>query len=434
MTRRRNRELPGRVLLGLSEVGGYYTALAEGLRNFGVDAEVLTLAPHPFDYQEGKAGRLQRFVWSVTRSSRRVGRVGLPLEGVMRVVLFLCALIRYDTFVFGFRNSFLLGRDLPVLRLAGKRVVSVFHGTDSRPPYLDPVSARGLDAAALYRRTRSVERTALRFERWSHEIVCGPLSAHFFREPVVAFQRIGIPVSAASSPPMPEVTRIVHAPSDTGFKGTARIREAIDELREAGFEFDYVELVDRPNAEVLVEIGRSSFVIDQLFTDTNMATFAAEAAARGRGAVVGSSFVEELTEILEPAALRCSRFCSPDDLQPTVRSLLLDRSEIESLGRRAREFVTQTWSVADVAGRLLAVLRDEVPDVWRFDPARIATTAGCLPHEVRLSLVQGLLDLGGPAALCLDHHPALRDAIVAEAAAQPSTTSTGPAAPPTGPH
>ena len=53
-----------------------------------------------------------------------------------------------------------------------------------------------------------------------------------------------------------------------------------------GLPLEYVEIVGQPNDIVLAEIARSAFVIDQLYSDTPMAGFAAEAARLGKPAIV----------------------------------------------------------------------------------------------------------------------------------------------------
>ncbi len=82
-------------------------------------------------------------------------------------------------------------------------------------------------------------------------------------------------------------TRILHAPSHPRAKGTDRIRLAVESLRSKGYEIEYTELTNAANAEVLAHLHECDFVIDQLYSDTPMATFAAEAADVGRPSVVG---------------------------------------------------------------------------------------------------------------------------------------------------
>lgn len=57
--------------------------------------------------------------------------------------------------------------------------------------------------------------------------------------------------------------RIVHAPSDTNIKGTKFIREAINQVQKK-LNIEYVELVNKPNKEVLDNIKGADLVIDQM--------------------------------------------------------------------------------------------------------------------------------------------------------------------------
>jgi hypothetical protein len=413
---------PRRVLLGLTEVGGYYTNLAAGLRELGIAVEVVTIHRHAFAYDVGTPTGVQRLVWAIAGPRRPGPRtpVAVAREVVVRLLLLLWAPWRFDSFVFGFRNSFLATWDLALLRLLRKRIVCVFHGTDSRAPYLDGTVVPEVDVATLHRRTRGVKALVRRVERYADVVVCNPLSAHLHERPVVPFQILGVPAPigvdlAAPVPPAPARPRIVHAPSVPAAKGTPAIRAAVEQVRDGREELDYVELVGRANRDVLDELARCSFAVDQLYSDTTLAGFAAEAAALGRPAVIGGYDHDELAAILGPDGVAPARYCRPEEVGAAVAELLDDADAAAALGREAREFMRREWNRVAVAGRLLRLLAGDVPDGWLYDPSTLRATGGCcLSREAAISARGALVAAHGPSALQVDDKPALRAALLAE--------------------
>jgi hypothetical protein len=133
-----------RVLVGLGEVAGYGSNLAAGLRQLGVEADVLDLQPSTFrfgdDVPPTRAMRLLQRISRRRLATRRSSvrrRLFALAHVVLTPVVLAQAIRRYDTFVFLFDTSFLRQRELRLLRLLRKRVVYVFCGSDDRPTYLD---------------------------------------------------------------------------------------------------------------------------------------------------------------------------------------------------------------------------------------------------------------------------------------------------------
>jgi len=60
--------------------------------------------------------------------------------------------------------------------------------------------------------------------------------------------------------------RIVHAPSLPVLKGTPLVRSVIKMLKNEGFEFLYIELINMPHADVIDELNRSHIVLNQFYS------------------------------------------------------------------------------------------------------------------------------------------------------------------------
>ena len=64
----------------------------------------------------------------------------------------------------------------------------------------------------------------------------------------------------------PQKLVLVHAPSSPFIKGTPLVRAAVKHLRSEGFDFEYVELIDRPHEEVLASLRRAHIVLNQFYS------------------------------------------------------------------------------------------------------------------------------------------------------------------------
>ncbi|HET8776307.1 MAG TPA: hypothetical protein VFN76_01480, partial [Candidatus Limnocylindria bacterium] len=343
----------------------------------------------------------------------------------------------YDAFVFRAGDSFLGLRDLPLLRRLGKRVIVVFFGSDSRPSYLNGAEvARGITGARAAAETAAKRKIIARIEASATAIVCHTMTAHLHRRPVVAFLELGIPRRPpqaaeveARAPAGERPLRVLHAPSRTVDKGTDLVRAAVQEAREAGANVELEIITGRPNREVLTAIAASDFVIDQVYSDSPLAGFAAEAAAFGRPAIVGGYAWDELERVTRPEVMPPSHVCRPDDLADAIVTLAGDHVYRRALGERAGRYVTERWSPAAVAGRFLTLLADEAPESWWFDPARVEYTHGMgMSERAAAESIRAVVETSGAAGLGVSDKPELERRLVefAASAAIPDAGLAGP--------
>ncbi|MEO7296545.1 MAG: hypothetical protein ABIZ57_10395 [Candidatus Limnocylindria bacterium] len=412
-----------RILLGPVEIAGYYAGLEAGLLELGVHALAIDLDGNPFRYGPGGV-RLPLVVRMAKRarvgqraaSSARVRRLLWVVARIASHLLVLIwAIVRYDVFVFGFGTSFFRLRDLPLLRLLGKRIVFVFHGSDARPPYIDGVRVapdRAPPIAELLLATSRMKESIRRIERYADVVVAQPAFSHFFERPVVNFFSVGVPwrdqpaheTAVRSDDPV----RILHSPSDPIVKGSARIHEVIERLRSDGLNLELTELRSVPNAVVLHRIATCDFMIDQIYSDAPMVGFATEAAVAGKPAIVGGYAWPENHRIIGSEAMPPVEECAPELLADAIRHLVTNREHREALGARAHTFVTGRWSGTAIAKRLLMLVDGSAPDEWLFDPKELRYLEGCgLSREQARASVAAVVAAGGPAALCLSDKPEL---------------------------
>jgi hypothetical protein len=409
---------PRTIFIGLSEVAGIFSSLEAGLRSIGVGATFHNLSPNVLSYATGQprsyegllglrhapTGSLRHRVWRSAVTANRVVR------RVRAALLFLLAAVRYDAFVLGGHTTFLGGLDLWILRRLRKPVLVIFTGSDHRPAYLSGGAVRqhSGNTKALAAEVRKQRRRVATAERWASAIIALPASAQLHRKPFIDLLKIGIAfmppemsASYAASSPLPGPVRALHCPTDPIGKGTDEIRQAVHCCQERGIAISLREITGRPNREVLAAIQECDFVIDELYSDTPMARFATEAAFYGKPAIVGSyataMYRAQEDEVMPPAAM-----CHPDDLEETICSLASDEMKRRELGASARAFMTDRWSNAAVAERVLTALEGRAPQDWYVNPRTIPYIHGWGIKESALrATIRRMIDERGIESLQL---------------------------------
>lgn len=412
---------PRRVFLGLTNVAGYYSQLRAGFEEIGIGATLATFSEHGFSYADERnvpaPVRLARAVrrWR-ERSPRNV--LGIAADIVVRLLLLLWAIARHDAFVFGYNSTFFRFRELPLIKLAGRRIVYMFHGSDSRPPFFDGalLTENDLTDEQVALRTKQQKQTIATIERWADVIVSYPVHSHFHTRPVVFTTLVGFPFDcqrATTSARGGDDVVIVHAPSVRASKGTAQIREAIERVRAKGHRINLIEISGRPHAEVLEAIAACDFVVDQLYSDAPISGIAAEAACLGKPAVIGGYAGREIARVYPEGTVPPTVYCRPEELAETIESLVVDPEKRQRIGAAARKYYDDNWGARAVAERFARLIEGDIPNEWMADVSDIRYVCGYgLTEQGAREAVRRLIEFGGRAALCVSDKPALEQRFV----------------------
>lgn len=422
-----------RIFLGPIEIAGFFAGLEAGLREIGERADLHDISGDPFRYRRPRARDVGRAAHPATGLRNVVDRV---IRGMARFVVFAAAVVRYDAFVIG-GTGFWGGRELPILRALGKRVVWVFLGTDHRPPYLNgKFVGRGTGTRELATLTRRTAARVGRVERWADAIVAHEASAQFHRRAFVRLLEIGLPISVAvdrvgrrgddreddggradgdgaDRDAAERRVTILHCPTDAVAKGSVSIREIVNDVGASEPTIEYREVVGRPHDDVLEAIASSDIVIDELYGDTPLGVLAAEAASLGTPTVCGGYFAGECRPLSDGTAFPVG-FVAPEEMHATVRLLVGDAEERARRGASAAAFVRSRWIGEEVARRMLAVLGGVVPEGWMVDPAQVTYVDGYgLSRAERVAAVRAFVAREGEGALAMQHRPDLVRALIA---------------------
>lgn len=440
--------LPGRlqghrILVGPNDIAGFASRIAKGLAQAGADVRFFNGQDHPFNPAVIESERLHRWFgriiaftsrWKTSRGWRVP--VGHLVATGVKFLAFLRACFWARTWVMiGGKGFFAGGAEYAFVRLLGKRVIHVFVGTASRPRYLSGYAKSvlkdgGIDQAVLRQLARRTQRQAARIRSISRHaslVIENPLCAHFQERPFVNFFKLGVPLDVAAlrarvanaAPATPPAAspnrriRILHGPSRPEIKGSARIQLVVEQMIHQGWNIDFRQVTGVPHAQMLREMSECDFAIDQLYSDSPLAGFAAEVSALGRPVVVGGYGWPLFEKFLLPHEIPPTPTCHPDRLAECLEALLRDQARRQDVGQRGQRFLQEVWSEAAFGDRFARVIVGDIPPDWLVLPDQVEYLHGMgLPESETRRILAALLEHHGASALGVGHLPKLQQRLV----------------------
>lgn len=421
-----------RIFIGLNEVAGYYKNLKKGFEKIGYSADFFCLTPHPFKYSNKENYKSYSLINILQNINKKKGKVGnwsfkgiilLLISLLFRTLLFLIAIFKYDVFIFGFKSTFFRLLDIPILKFCGKKVIFVFHGSDARPPYLNGVycaDLRKYSKQKIIKLSNKIKRDMKFIEKYADIVINHPPMALFNEKSFIQWLYIGIPFTCEVNFEIIEPIkkdknkiRILHAPSKRLAKGTNEIKRCIESLKKRGYSIELIEISGLPNSNVIKELKKCDFVIDQVYSDTPLAGFATEAAFFGKPAVVGSYYCEQIKKDIEMDFIPPSLFCFPSELEKNIEILINEEKFRLELGKKAKKFVREKWTPSEVAKKYIKLINNEFPEKWLFNPYNAQYHFGaCVSKERIKFVILDILSSTSKKALCLSDKPNLERKII----------------------
>jgi hypothetical protein len=375
------------VLLLPVEIAGWATRVQAGLMANGDDAEVLDLDGDRYRYgaRPPSDPTLQRLRAAYDRLRSRslpIRVLGRLLLVPLRVRAASAASRNRDALLVLFGRTLAFSLDLRLARRRGVRTVAVFLGGDARPPWMDGDHVNGDGPVSWPRvrlRTWLVARRVRALERLADVVVCHPSYCQFLTRPFVNWLAIGMPIDPgpiATSRPADGPVVVLHAPTRRVQKGSPQIEATVETLRAEGLDIRYETLSGLPSNEVRDRLAEADVVVDQVFSDTIFAGLGSEAGVAG---VLPLSF-GYAGDVLAPTAralgIPTEHFAAPEQLERQLRRAVTDSAWRERVAAESAAYLRSETSPAAVAGRLVRVLDDEVPDSWWVDPATVGYVDG----------------------------------------------------------
>jgi len=247
-----------------------------------------------------------------------------------------------------------------------------------------------------------------------------PAQAQLNKKKFISLSYIGIPIEFESCNEESEAkaydednkVRILHAASTVGCRGTKQFRQCIIELQKK-YEIEYVELTGVPNSKVIEEIIKCDFVLDELWSDMPLATFASEAAYYGKPAIVCGYFSEYYRKYYPRGSCPPSMFVLPKDLYCAVEKMICNQELREELGYKAKKFVRKYMNSKAVARRFYKAINGEIDDIWIIDPLEIGYIEGYgVDKEMQKKIVKEMYDKCGIEKMGTKGNPLLTERIL----------------------
>lgn len=293
--------------------------------------------------------------------------------------IFIYVLFKYDDFIYIFGHGMFfynkyLSRieemEFYILKIFHKRMVMWLCGSDSRAPYCDVfMHTYSNKIGKLYKETQRRSKKVKMLEKYM-TVIDMPASSHFHTKSYLIYNCVGIPVDEKEkviNRKLHNKITILHAPSNQKGKGTKIIKDILRQIKEEGYDFEYVEVSGLPHNIVLEKMAMCDIVIDQLYSDTPMAGFASEAAINGVPVIVSGYYAEVYKDSI-PQPIAPTIFCKPDELKEKIIFLLEHEEERIRIGRCEKEYIENYCLSSIVANRLLNILDGVYPREWIMHP------------------------------------------------------------------
>jgi hypothetical protein len=143
--------------------------------------------------------------------------------------------------------------------------------------------------------------------------------------------------------------RVVHAPSYPALKGTPIVRSVIKQLKNEGYDFQYIELTHVSNEVVIQELNRSHIVLNQFYTLIT-GIFGLEAMATGN-AVLMSAKPDNYPYRFNDAWLETEDW----QLYGNLKYLLNNPDKILEYARSGYDYTLKNFSRKAVLNHLAAI-------------------------------------------------------------------------------
>lgn len=407
-----------RIFLGAEELGGMMERLNNAFQKMGIDSDFYCVEQDPFYGEKNDKSILRKY--RVHTDKKKIAKSEwektlwsfFQMWDILHV--FIYVLFRYDLFIFIYgRGMFFHNRYLRkieeleffILKLFHKKMVMWLCGSDSRAPYCNGAYYGEYNETTIYSMTVEKAKKIKMLEKYM-VLIDNPASSHFHTKPYIIFDCVEIPIDERErvqfDKEISDKITIFHAPSNPKPKGTIAIRNIISEIKEEGYDIEYIEVSGVPHKVVREKMAKADIVIDQLYCDTPKAIFATEAAMNAVPVVTGGYYADVYKKVL-PKPIAPTVFCNPEKLKERLIYLIEHKEERDRIGREEKAYVENYCLAENVANRFLKIFADDYPREWIMNPADNDYIWGTgLEKKKLIDGVVKLIDCYGPEALCLD--------------------------------
>ena len=259
-----------RVFLGVQEIAGIMERLNNAYHEAGIQSEFYCMDDYAFSPDE-----LERKEHSILKKYKIHTNKRIQAQKEYErnwwyflqmwdiLYIFIYVLFKYDDFIYIFGHGMFfynkyLSRieemEFLILKIFHKRMVMWLCGSDSRAPYCDVfMHTYSNKIGKLYKETQRRSKKVKMLEKYM-TVIDMPASSHFHTKPYLIYNCVGIPVDEKEkviNRKLHNKITILHAPSNQKGKGTEIIKDILRQIKEEGYDFEYVEVSGLPHNIVL---------------------------------------------------------------------------------------------------------------------------------------------------------------------------------------
>ncbi|NGP76694.1 glycosyltransferase family 4 protein [Balneolaceae bacterium YR4-1] len=336
-----------KVFFGLVNYGTQSGFLARGLRERGIKAFSVT-SYDPFervtDLTLKHSGtnlieKLYNYVWN-------------------KLYLFHC-FFYYDIFHFYAGKTLTKSQwELPFYRLFGKKVVFEYLGLDVQKYKYSVENFKYTNIVYRISEERAEEHDYYVSERlrWHKkyadlQIVCAPLYSPFVPSSTVL--PLGIDLDEFTYSPKSEQNnkvKIMHAPTHRGNKGTKYIIDAINQLKDEGYDIE-IMLVENVSHNRLKEMYKECDIfVDQILSGW-YGTASIEAMALGRPVVCHIN--KEFYKYIDYGDIIPIIDANPNNIYNVLKDLVENKVDLKKIASKGRYFVNKIHDLDNIVNEVL---------------------------------------------------------------------------------
>jgi glycosyltransferase involved in cell wall biosynthesis len=355
-----------RIFIGCTEICGMIGIYANELRRQGHEVTTCVHAKHRFfagtDYNivanfwaDYLAGRDTNKPYGVQPGF--LDKVALKLRSVTPLFDGLISkkiFDQHDVFIFLWAGDYLMrnGKDLEVLHRKGKKVISIFVGSDVRYPQAFEQEFRGNTSEwpANYKKPYSYYNQIVRqAELYSDVIFSVPDQSSIAIRP---YHHFPIPLELEKYKFQwsdRDIPVVVHAPSAPALKGTDIILATLERLKQEGVNFELKFIQNMENPELVKLLSESDILVDELILN-GPGGLSIEAMACG--CAVATHYYLDSPDSFRPPVCPIDK----TNVYEVVKKLILDKAYRKELAYAGRSYVEQNNEVSIVVSEIFGKL------------------------------------------------------------------------------
>jgi len=327
-----------RILHSPINIAGQASIIAKAQRELGVESDVLV-------FNQNYLGYYHDINLSLSEKP-------LPIALIVKSLNFIRCFFKYDVFHFHFARTLLpKNLDLPILKFFGKKIVMSYYGDDIRQlsiaKKLEHHYAReiSIDPKLEDRKRKKIRR----INRYAGATITGYELLEFTPGSQITelavdlskYQFIRLNKGIDSKP------NIVHAPTNRIIKGTKYILNAVEKLKEEGYDFNFILVENRSHEEAIAIYKSADIVVDQIMIGT-YGYFAVECMALGKPVLC---FIrDEMKEHYTDVPLLNT---NPDNVYDNIKLLIENPGMRDELGIKGRKYVEEVHDSKKIAKEMI---------------------------------------------------------------------------------